>query len=88
VTFARAARANWRGPAVPPAIKLTYCLAHPHREFLKLHKQTKHIIAEEALHRISEVYAIEPQIRGNPASERVAVRQAETKPLMEGCGRG
>jgi transposase len=41
------------------------------------------MIAEEALRRISEIYAIEAQIRGNPASGRVAVRQAETKPLME-----
>jgi transposase len=65
------------------AIKLAYCLAHARREFFKVHKQTKDMIAEEGLHRISEVYAIEALIRGNPASEGVAVRQAETKPLME-----
>jgi transposase len=65
------------------AIKLAYRLAHARREFFKVHKQTKDMIAEEGLHRISEVYAIEALIRGNPASEGVAVRQAETKPLME-----
>jgi transposase len=65
------------------AIKLAYCLAHARREFFDVHKQTKDPVAEEALRRISEVYAIEARIRGNTASDRVAVRQAETKPLME-----
>jgi transposase len=65
------------------AIQLAYCLAHARREFFDVHKQTKDAVAEEALRRISEVYAIEARIRGNTASDRVAVRQAETKPLME-----
>ncbi len=65
------------------AIKLAYCLAHARREFFDVHKQTQDAAAEEALRRIGEVYAIEARIRGNTASERVAVRQAETKPLME-----
>jgi len=64
-------------------IKLAYCLAHARREFSDVHKQTKDPAAEEALRRIGEVYAIEARMRGNTASERVAVRQAETKPLME-----
>ncbi len=65
------------------AIKLAYCLAHARREFFDVHKQTKDAVAEEALRRIGEVYAIEARIRGNTATERAAVRQAETKPLME-----
>jgi transposase len=65
------------------AIKLAYCLAHARREFFDVHKQTKDPVAAEALRRIGEVYAIEARIRGNTATERVAVRQAETKPLME-----
>jgi hypothetical protein len=47
-----------------------------------VHKQTADPIAAEALRRIGEVYAIEARIRGRAAEERVAVRQAETKPLM------
>ena len=65
------------------AIKLAYCLAHARREFFDVRKRTKEPVAEEAMRRISEIYAIEARIRGNPASERAAVRQAETKPLME-----
>ena len=64
------------------AITLAYCLAHARREFFDVHKQTADEIAAEALRRIGEVYAIETRIRGRTAEERVAVRQAETKPLM------
>jgi transposase len=64
------------------AITLAYCLAHARREFFKVHKQTADPIAAEALRRIGEVYAIEARIRGRAAEERVAARQAETKPLM------
>jgi transposase len=64
------------------AITLAYCLAHARREFFDVHKRTKDPVAAEALRRIGEIYAIEARIRGCPADERVAVRQAETKPLM------
>jgi transposase len=63
-------------------IALAYCLAHARREFFEVHKQTKDPVAAEALRRIGEVYDIEARIRGRPAKERAAVRQAETKPLM------
>ena len=36
----------------------------------------------EALQRISTLYAIEDEIRGRPADERHAQRQARTKPLV------
>jgi transposase len=68
---------------VAGSIKLAYCLAHARREFFDVHKQTKDAVAEEAMRRISEVYAIEARIRGRAASDRVAVRQAETRPLMD-----
>jgi transposase len=64
------------------AITLAYCLAHARREFFDVHKRTADEVAAEALRRISEIYAIEARIRGRNAEERVAVRQAETKPLM------
>jgi len=64
------------------AVTLAHCLAHARREFFDAHKQTKDATALEALRRIGEVYAIEARIRGRAAEERVAVRQAETKPLM------
>ena len=64
------------------AVTLAHCLAHARREFFDVHKQTKDAVAAEALRRVGEVYAIEARIRGRAAEERVAVRQAETKPLM------
>jgi len=65
------------------AITLAYCLAHARRMFFDVHKRTKDETAAEALRRIGEIYAVEARIRGNTANERVEVRQAETKPLME-----
>jgi transposase len=64
------------------AIILAYCLAHVRREFFDEHKKTSGSVAAEALRRIGEVYAIEARIRGLTADARVAIRQAETKPLM------
>jgi transposase len=64
------------------ALMLAFCLAHARRQFFDVHKQTADPIAAEALRRIGEVYAIEARIRGLSAAERVAGRQAETKPLL------
>jgi len=64
------------------AITLAFCLAHARRQFFDVYKQTGDPLAAEALRRIGEVYAIEARIRGLTAAERVAVRQAETKPLL------
>ena len=46
-------------------------------------KTTNSPFAKEVVERIAAVYAIEKQIRGLDADQRRAVRQAETKPLME-----
>jgi transposase len=62
---------------------LAYCLVHARRNFVKVHKTTNSPFAQEVIERIGAVYAIEARIRGCGADERRAVRQAETKPLME-----
>ena len=64
-------------------IRLAYCLVHARRNFVKVHKTTNSPFAREVIERIGAVYAIEERIRGLDADERRAVRQAETKPLME-----
>ncbi|WP_431021638.1 IS66 family transposase [Escherichia coli] len=46
-----------------------------------IHQQQK-CDGEEALKRISELYAIEDEIRGLPESERLAVRQQRSKVLL------
>src|SRR5271154_1366520 len=47
------------------------------------HKTTNSPFAKEVIERIAAVYAIEERIRGFDADQRRAVRQAETKPLMD-----
>ena len=64
-------------------IRLAYCLVHARRNFVKVHKTTNSPFAREVIERIGAVYVIEKGIRGLDADERRAVRQAETKPLME-----
>ena len=64
-------------------IRLAYCLVHARRNFVKVHKTTNSPFAREVIERIGAVYVIEEGIRGLDADERRAVRQAETKPLME-----
>lgn len=65
------------------AVTIAFCFAHARRKFYDVHVATKSPIAAEALHRIASFYEIEGRIRGRPADERLAVRQAETKPLIE-----
>lgn len=40
-------------------------------------------MAEEALQRIGELYAIGEEIRGRPEAERLAVRQSRSRPLLD-----
>jgi transposase len=64
-------------------ITLAFCLAHARRNFVRVFKTTRSPFAEEVIERIAAVYAIEKRIRSKTAELRKAVRQAETKPLME-----
>jgi transposase len=65
------------------AVTLAFCWSHWRREFFDIDKGGPAPIAHEALERIAVLYAIESRIRGRSAEERRAVRQAETKPLVE-----
>ena len=62
---------------------LAYCWLHWRRYFFDIDKAGPAPIAHEALERIAALYAIEGRIRGRSAAERRALRQAETKPLVE-----
>lgn len=64
-------------------VQLAFCFAHARRKFWDVHVATKSPIATEALQRIAMFYAIEKRIRGLPAAQRAAVRQADTRPLIE-----
>ena len=60
---------------------LAFCWSHVRRGFYDLAK-TKAPIAMEALRRIAALYQIEDRVRGNTAADRLAARQAESKPLV------
>jgi transposase len=64
-------------------VMLAFCWLHWRREFFDIDKGGAAPIAHEALERIAALYAIESRIRARSAEERRAVRQAETKPLVE-----
>ena len=59
------------------------CMAHVRRKFVDVHKAQGSVIAEEAIRRIAELYAVEKQARGSPPDERVRLRQARAGPLSE-----
>ena len=63
--------------------QLAFCWAHARRKFYDIHVATKSPLAEEALRRIAELYAIEADIRGIPAENRQLVRQQRSQPLVE-----
>jgi len=73
-------RVNGNHP--PQAINVA-CMAHARRKIFDVFEKTKSPIAEEALRRIQELYAIEAEINGLPADERRAARQERSKPLLD-----
>jgi transposase len=64
-------------------IQQAVCWAHVRRHFYDLEQAHASPIAQEALLRIVALYKVEDQIRGEPPEERRAVRQAESKPLLD-----
>jgi transposase len=64
-------------------VTLAFCWAHLRRQFHDIAAGGAAPIAREALQRIAALYAIEQNIRGGSADARRAVRQAQTKPLVD-----
>lgn len=62
------------------------CWAHARRKYYEIHERQDKLpgtLAHQALQRISALYAIEKDIRGQPAAERAPQRQRQSKPLIE-----
>src|SRR5579863_5485325 len=59
------------------------CWAHVRRKFHDLYQAHRSPIAQEALERIGQLYAIEQEIRGRSPDERKEVRQTRSRPLLE-----
>jgi transposase len=53
------------------------------QQYYEFHQATGSPLAEEALRRIGELYAIEAEIRGRPAEERRTVRRERSRPLVD-----
>ena len=67
----------------PPRLTHAACWAHARRKFYDVFESTRSPIAEEALQRIGELYAIEAEIAGQPAEMRLAVRQSHALPILD-----
>ena len=55
----------------------------PQRKFVDVHKAQGSAIADEAIRRIAELYAVEKMARGLPPEKRAEIRQAEAKPAFD-----
>lgn len=64
------------------AIQLAFCLAHARRKFVEVFKTTQSPFAREVIERLQAVYAIEAEIRGNSAEQRLASRRTRSAALM------
>lgn len=64
------------------AVTLVFCWSHVRRGFYDLAKTGAAPTATEALARIAALYRVEAEVRGKPAAERLAVRQARSQPLV------
>ena len=58
------------------------CMAHVRRKFVDVFASQGNAIAEEAIRRIGELYAVEKEARGKSPAVRVALRQARAKPIF------
>lgn len=63
-------------------IRLAYCWAHARRKLFELTKNSAAPIAQEGLRQITSLYRVEAQIRSLPASQRLAVRQDKSAPMV------
>jgi len=77
------ARSAGRSNRGPPAVTHAACWSHARRKFYDVFESTKSPIAEEALRRIGELYAIEAEIAGQLADTRLAVRHARAVPILD-----
>jgi len=59
------------------------CMAHIRRKFVDIYKSQGSPIAEEAIKRIAELYAVEKLARGQSPEDRAALRQADAKPIFD-----
>ena len=74
----------YKGLAVPAGVTLAFCWSHVRQGSCDLARKNAAPIATKAMQRIAALYAIDVEVRGKPAELRQAVRQARSRPLVEG----
>ena len=77
------AYAGFNALYVDGAIREAACWAHARRKSYDLHAARPSPLTTEALRRIAELYVIEAEIRGKPPDERLRVRRAQARPLLD-----
>ena len=60
------------------------CMAHVRRKFVDLARNRGAPVAREAVERIAALYAVEAEARGQTPEERVRIRQAKARHLLNG----
>ena len=79
--------AGYNAVAAPgKGVTRAYCWVHARRKLCEIHDSHRSEVAAQGLRRIAAMYAIEKQIRGEPAEVRLAVRQARTAPRVKEFG--
>ena len=69
-----------RAAGQPGEVVLAACWAHTRRKFYEVAQATGSPMAAEALRRIASLYAIEAEVRGQSAPDRLAARRALSAP--------
>jgi hypothetical protein len=64
-------------------IREVACMAHVRRKFVDVHRAQGSDIADEAITRIAQLYAVEKEARGSPPDQRVALRQTKAKQIFD-----
>ena len=65
------------------AIREVACMAHIRRKFVDVFQSEGSVIAEEAIRRIAQLYAVEKDARGLVPEGRVLLRQERAKPVLD-----
>jgi len=76
------AYAGFNGIYVGNSVSEVACWAHFRRELFERHKQQPTALTTDLLERIGQLYAIETEIRGQPAEVRRTTRQERSQPLV------
>jgi transposase len=64
-------------------IVLAACWAHTRRKFYEVQETTGSPVAAEALRRNGQLYAVEEKVRGQSPGHRLAMRRAQSKPIVD-----